>query len=40
MRNEIWSINIIQHEKHIFLKNHTQIMTEKLFPDLFPKNQN
>ena len=28
--NEIWSLNIIEHEKNFFLKNHTQNTVEKL----------
>ena len=32
--NEIWSVNIITGET-LFLKNHTQIVVEKLFPGLF-----
>ena len=35
--NEIWSVN---KKKLFFLKNHTQNMVEKLFPDPFLKKQN
>ena len=39
--NEIWSINRIYiTSKTFFLKNHGQNIVEKLFPDLFLKNQN
>ena len=41
--NEIWSVKRIQHEKSyikIFLKNHTQNVVEKLFPDPFLLYQN
>ena len=32
---------LIEHNlRNIFLKNHTQDVMEKLFPDPFPKNQN
>ena len=31
---------IVYNMKNIFLKNNTQNVAEKLFPDLFLKNQN
>ena len=33
--NEIWSLNIIQHEKIFFLKNYAENEDGELFPDLF-----
>ena len=36
--NEIWSINMILET--FFLKNHTQNVVEKLFPNPFLKNLN
>ena len=37
--NEIWSVKNITLET-FFLKNHSQNMVEKLFPDPFLNNQN
>ena len=33
--NEIWSDNKIFYEKYFFFKNHAEIETERLVPDLF-----
>ena len=30
----------MQHEEHFLLKNHTQNVLEKLFPEIYLKNQN
>ena len=36
--HEVWSIRQLNSET-FFLKNHTQIVLKKLFPDPFLKNQ-
>ena len=38
--NEIWSVTVTEYNmKNIFLKNHTQNVVEKLFPNYFLKSQ-
>ena len=38
--NKVWSVNRVYYEKYFFLKNHTQSVVEKLFPDPFLEYQN
>ena len=38
--NEIWSVNKHNVRNNFFLKNHTQNVVEKLFPEPFLKNHN
>ena len=40
LRNIIWSVNRMRITEIFSLKNHTQNVVEKLFPDHFLKNQN